>query len=321
MNTPPLSVLLSRKHAETPQICSLELSALPGQRLPPFSPGAHVDLHLPNGLVRSYSLCNGPFDGPAYQLGVLRDPASRGGSQAVHELLHEGQMLTIDAPKNHFPLDGEAGDSLLLAGGIGITPLLSMAKHLAAAGRRFTLHYCARSQAQAAFLPRLAEPDLAGHVQLHFDDGAPGQRLDIASTLAQPQAGTQLYVCGPRGFMDAVLDQARSAGWPESQLHFEFFSGEVQNRAEDSPFEVEIASSGQVVVVDPGVTVAQALEQAGVRLMTSCEQGVCGTCLTRVLAGTPDHRDSYLSPEEQAANDQFLPCCSRSLSARLLIDL
>ena len=321
MNTPQLSVRLTRKTAETATICSLELSALPGQRLPAFSPGDHIDLSLPNGLVRQYSLCNGPFDSACYQLGVLRDPASRGGSQAVHDLLQEGQTLSISAPKNHFALDGEARESLLFAGGIGVTPLLSMAKHLAAARRRFTLHYCTRSREQAAFVQRLSEADLAGHVQWHFDDGAAEQKLDIAAALAHPEPGTQVYVCGPRGFMDAVLGSARAAGWPESQLHYEFFSGEVQHETRDGPFEVEIASTGQIIEVDADCTVAQALERAGVRLMTSCEQGVCGTCLTRVLDGVPDHRDSYLSPEEQAANDQFLPCCSRARSPRLRLDL
>ncbi|MDD0838002.1 PDR/VanB family oxidoreductase [Curvibacter sp. HBC61] len=320
MTATTLTVRLARKSAETAQICRLELEPLPGQSLPGFTPGAHLDLHLAPGLVRPYSLVNAPDEGGVYRLGVLLDPASRGGSRAVHAL-QAGQTLTISAPVNHFELAPQAQHHLLLGGGIGITPLLSMAQHLARQGQSFSLHYSARSRDQAAFLPRLAEADLQPHVQTHFDDGDAAQKLDLAALLAQPQAGTHLYVCGPKGYMDAVLGAARQAGWPEAQLHSEVFQATVQSLPDDAEFEVEIASSGLVVTVPPELTIAQALEQAGVRLMTSCEQGVCGTCLTRVLSGQPDHRDSYLTEEEQAANDQCLPCCSRSRSPRLVLDL
>ncbi|MDD0814314.1 PDR/VanB family oxidoreductase [Curvibacter sp. HBC28] len=320
MTATTLTVRLARKSAETEHICRLELEPLPGQSLPTFTPGAHLDLHLAPGLVRPYSLVNAPEEGGVYRLGVLLDPASRGGSRAVHAL-QAGQTLSISAPVNHFELAPQAGHHLLLGGGIGITPLLSMAQHLAQQGQSFSLHYSARSPEQAAFMPRLAEPDLQPHVHTHFDSGAPDQQLDLAALLAAPQPSTHLYVCGPKGYMDAVLGAARRAGWPEAQLHSEVFQATVERLADDAEFDVEIASTGLVVTVPPELSIAQALEQAGVRLMTSCEQGVCGTCLTRVLAGQPDHRDSYLSEEEQAANDQFLPCCSRSRSARLVLDL
>jgi vanillate O-demethylase ferredoxin subunit len=158
-------------------------------------------------------------------------------------------------------------------------------------------------------------------VQFHFDDGASEQKLDIATLLATPQAGTHLYVCGPKGFMDVALNTARAAGWPEEQLHYEFFAAEVVQSDSDGSFEVKLASSGKIVVVPKNQTVVEALAAAGVEVQISCEQGVCGTCLTRILEGVPDHRDAYLTLAEQAANDQFLPCCSRARSARLVLDL
>jgi vanillate O-demethylase ferredoxin subunit len=183
------------------------------------------------------------------------------------------------------------------------------------------MHYCTRSKSRTAFLDRIAGSRFASRVQFHFDDGDAAQRLDIAALVAQPQAGVHLYVCGPKGFMDAVLGAARAHGWPEAQLHYEFFSAEVAKSASDASFQVKLASSGRIVVVPADKTVVQALTEAGVEVVTSCEQGVCGTCLTRVLEGVPDHKDLYLTPEEQAANDQFTPCCSRSKTPLLVLDL
>ena len=166
-----------------------------------------------------------------------------------------------------------------------------------------------------------AQDSFASHVRFHFDDGGAEQKLDLAALLGTPVAGTHLYVCGPKGFMDAVLSTARAKGWPEAQLHYEFFSAESAKLETDDSFEVTLASSGKVVKVAKNQTVVQALAAAGVEVLTSCEQGVCGTCLTRVISGKPDHRDMYLTPEEQAANEQFLPCCSRAKSAMLVLDL
>jgi len=321
MTSSTLSVRVTRKWTEAQDICALELMAQPGQSLPAFSAGSHIDVHLPGGLTRSYSLCNDPQEQHRYQIAVLRDPASRGGSQAVHDLVHEGQLLQISAPKNHFALQHDAQRHLLLAGGIGITPLLCMAERLVNTGADFTLHYCSRSRERTAFVQRLGQSAFAQRVQFHFDDGAPAQKLDLAALLATSVTGQHLYVCGPKGFMDAVLGTARANGWPEAQLHYEFFAAEVQHSADEASFEVQLASSGAVVNVAGGQTVLQALSAAGVEIAYACEQGVCGTCLTRVLQGVPDHKDSYLTPEEQATNDQFLPCCSRAKTARLVLDL
>jgi len=197
-----------------------------------------------------------------------------------------------------------------------------MAERLAVLGARFRMHYSGRSAQRMAFRARIAAAAFADQVQLHFDDGDAAQRLDIAAVLAAAQADTHLYVCGPQGFMDAVLAGARQQGWAESRLHWEFFAAaDAGPRDGDGAFEVQLASSGRVVTVAPDQSVTQALLAAGVDVMISCEQGVCGTCLTRVLSGEVDHRDAYLTAEEQAANDQFTPCCSRARCARLVLDL
>jgi vanillate O-demethylase ferredoxin subunit len=328
MNAPDLPLLrvkVARKASVAPDICAFDLVSADGNALPPFDAGAHIDVHIgppgPGGLVRQYSLCNAPGDTQRYQIGVLRDAASRGGSRAMHDEVHEGQELSVSAPKNHFPLAAQATRSLLLAGGIGVTPILCMAERLSAAGEPFEMHYCARSRSRAAFLDRLATAPYTAQVALHFDDEAPAQALDLPRLLAAPAAGTHLYVCGPKGFMDAVLATARAQGWPESQLHWEFFAADSGPRDTDEAFEVELAASGRVVVVPKGQSIVHALAAAGVDVMVSCEQGVCGTCLTRVKAGVPDHRDAYLTPEEQAANDQMLVCCSRARSERLVLEL
>jgi vanillate O-demethylase ferredoxin subunit len=318
-----LSVRVARKTQEALDICSLELVAADGGALPAFSAGAHLDVHLGGGLMRQYSLCNAPGETHRYLIAVLRDAASRGGSLAVHDSVQEGQLLQISLPKNHFPLSASADTQrhLLLAGGIGVTPILAMAEQLRADQAAFEMHYCTRTPERTAFVQRIAQSPFAANVHHHFDDGATAQKLDLAVSLAEPQAGVHLYVCGPRGFMDAVLSTARAQGWPESQLHYEFFSAEVVHLDSDASFEVKIASSGKIIVVPKDQSVTQALAAAGVEILTSCEQGVCGTCLTRVISGVPEHKDSYLTPDEQAANDQFLPCCSRSKSAVLMLDL
>jgi vanillate O-demethylase ferredoxin subunit len=316
-----LSVRVTRKAAEARDICTFELVAVNGAPLPAFAAGSHVDVKLPGGMTRQYSLCNDPKETHRYLIGVLLDADSRGGSRAMHEQVAEGQVLQISAPKNHFPLAHDARRSVLLAGGIGVTPILCMAERLAITGAEFEMHYCTRSADRTAFRQRIESSGFASRVQFHFDDGEAAQHLDLKRLLAAPQAGLHLYVCGPKGFMDAVLKTARTAGWPENQLHYEFFGAEVAHSASDAGFEIKLASSGRIVTVPKDQTVVKALAIAGVEILTSCEQGVCGTCLTRVLEGVPDHKDSYLTPEEQAANDQFLPCCSRSKTPMLLLDL
>ncbi|MFZ3116801.1 MAG: PDR/VanB family oxidoreductase [Variovorax sp.] len=320
-DTSEFTVRVARTTQEALDIRSFELVRADGQGLPAFSAGSHIDVHLPSGLTRQYSLCNDATENHRYLIGVLRDPASRGGSRAMHDEIEEGMTLRISAPKNHFPIASDASHSLLLAGGIGVTPILCMAERMAAIGHPFEMHYCTRSPGRTAFRQRIAEAAFASQVTLHFDDGAAEQKLAIEQVLRAMPAQTHLYVCGPKGFMDWVLASARTAGWPETRLHFEFFGASVAPSSTDGAFDVQIASSGRVIHIPADRTVVQALGDAGVEVQVSCEQGVCGTCLTRVLQGEPDHKDLYLTPEEQAANDQFTPCCSRARSKLLVLDL
>ncbi|MCX4176976.1 MULTISPECIES: PDR/VanB family oxidoreductase [Paraburkholderia] len=321
MNCTVLNVVVARKKREAIDITSFELANEDGRPLPSFAAGAHIDVHLPGGVVRQYSLCNDPSETHRYLIAVLRDASGRGGSKAIHDLVHEGDRLQVSTPRNHFVLADHAPHHLLLAGGIGVTPILCMAERLVATGQPFDMHYCTRSADRTAFAKRITEACFSGSVRFHHDDNATGPTFDLSSTLARAPGGTHLYVCGPRGFMDAVLAEARSKGWPEDRLHYEFFGAIPGQTAGDKNFQVRIASSGATVEVAADCTVVQALAAHGIEVLTSCEQGVCGTCLTRVIDGEPDHRDSYLTSDEQAANDQFLPCCSRSKSELLVLDL
>ncbi|QHE85550.1 PDR/VanB family oxidoreductase [Hydrogenophaga sp. BPS33] len=316
-----LQAVVVAKRTETPDICAFELEGVGAAALPPFAPGAHIDVHLPNGLVRQYSLCNAPSPRGRYLLGVRRAPDSRGGSRALHETVGVGDTLRIGAPRNLFALHPQARYSVLVGAGIGITPLLSMAEHLSAQGAAFELHYVVRSREAAGFLRCIESSRFADHVRVHVSGGLPAARVSADRLVPPPGPDHHLYVCGPTGFMDAVSGAARRAGWAAQRLHQEHFAAAATIPSEAGGFEVVLARSGRCVAVRPGQVVTQALAAAGVAIPTSCEQGVCGTCLTRVLDGEPDHRDLYLSADEQARNDQFLPCCSRSRSPRLTLDL
>ncbi|HEX5341456.1 MAG TPA: PDR/VanB family oxidoreductase, partial [Duganella sp.] len=299
VSTDLLKVRVERRDNEAEGICSYELVSVDGMPLPAFTAGAHIDVHVAPGLVRQYSLCNPPHERHRYVIGVLRDPASRGGSQAMHEQINAGAALTISAPRNHFPLVEDAPRSVLLAGGIGITPLLAMAETLSAQGAQFELHYCTRSPERTAFRDRILSAPYAPQVSFHHDSVQP---LDLPALLAGLPRDTHIYFCGPSGFIDHVKATAAAAGWPQEQLHLEYFGAAAAVPQDgDLPFEVKLASSGKCYTIPAGVTVLKVLGDAGVFVPASCEQGVCGTCLTRVLDGVPDHRDLYLTEEEQAA--------------------
>lgn len=315
-----IKVTVARREVAADGVAAFELQRAGGAALPPFAAGAHIDVELPNGLVRQYSLCNRPGDTACYRIGVLLEPQGRGGSRCAHEALHEGSALRISAPKNHFPLV-PARHSLLLAGGIGVTPLLAMAEALTAAGASFEMHYCTRSRARTAFAERIAAAPYAPRVAFHHDDDAEAQKFDARAVLAAPAADTHLYVCGPKGYMDHVLGTARTLGWAEANLHWEYFAGAPVDHSADDAFEIELASSGRVIAVPAGQTVIAALAAQGVEVPVSCEQGVCGTCILKVVGGLPDHRDMYFSDAERAANDQFTPCCSRAKTPRLVVEL
>lgn len=315
-----LQVKVLSKTREAEYIASFELASLDGQPLPSFSAGSHIDVHVRAGLVRQYSLCNAPHDSRRYQIAVLRDANSRGGSAGMHEEIEVGAVLDISAPRNHFPLT-PAKRSILLAGGIGVTPILCMAEQLAASGADFVMHYCARAPERTAFRERIAASSFAGQVTYHYDSGADAQKIRLAELIATPDADTHIYVCGPGGFIDHVVNTAKQQGWPAAQVHLEYFGAAQPESGGELAFDVKIASSGQVYTIPAGASVIQVLAKHGVDIPVSCEQGVCGTCLTRVLEGVPEHRDLYLTDEERAANDQFTPCCSRASSAMLVLDL
>jgi vanillate O-demethylase ferredoxin subunit len=316
-----LQVNVTRKADEAVGICSFELCAVDGSALPAFEAGAHIDIHIADGLTRQYSLCNDPRERHRYLISVLHDPNSRGGSRAMHEQIRSGQTLTISTPRNLFPLVRSASRHLLFGGGIGITPMLAMAYELSHQGADFELHYCYRSSDRAAFVAMLAQTPFAGRIKFHDDSGPQLQKLDAPALLSTPDAGTHLYVCGPAGFMNYILDAAQCAGWSQERVHKEFFAAEPVDQSANTAFEVELASSGRVFHIPAERTVFEVLDEAGIEIESSCEQGVCGTCVTRVLRGIPDHRDQFLTAAEHAANDRFTPCCSRAKSSRLVLDL
>jgi vanillate O-demethylase ferredoxin subunit len=319
-----LQVRVASKTWLADDIAGFELVAFSDGELPAFEAGSHIDVHVPGDGVRQYSLYDLPRLQSSYRIGVLRDPQSRGGSMKLVDSVQAGDVLTISAPRNHFALhSGQQDQSILFAGGIGITPILCMAQQLARAGSAFALHYCGRSIPRMAFIDRLRSADFgeASQVHLHVDDGAPEQQLDARSAIGAPSAEKHLYVCGPNGFMNHILETARALGWDEGHLHREYFGAAPVETSGDVPFEIEIHRSGEVITVAAEQSAAHALLDAGFSLPLSCEQGVCGTCMTKVLAGQPDHRDLYLTDEERAGNDRFLPCCSRAKSSRLVLDL
>ena len=315
-----LTLKVLRKVQEAEGIASFELARPDGAALPAFSAGSHVDVQVPGGIVRQYSLCNDAAEQHRYRIAVLRDPASRGGSNGMHDQVREGDLLQVSEPRNHFPLV-HAQRTLLFAGGIGVTPLLCMAQRLAAIGADFTLHYSTRSPERTAFRQEILASAFADRVRFHFDDGAAEQKLDLQAALGSPQAGTHLYVCGPAGYIDFVVKTAKDLGWTAEQIHLEYFGAAPQDTSGDGSFQVKIASSGNTYEVPAGETVVQALQKHGIEILVSCEQGVCGTCITRVLEGECDHRDMYFTDDEKAKHDQFTPCCSRAKGPLLVLDL
>ncbi|WP_409261906.1 PDR/VanB family oxidoreductase [Pseudomonas putida] len=319
MNDQLLDVIVQAREVQGGNVVVLELAAVDGRALPRFAAGAHVDLHLAPDLVRQYSLCGDPAQADVYRLGVLKDNQSRGGSVAVHEQLQPGTPMRISAPRNLFPLAGNAQRSILLGGGIGITPMIAMAHALHAQGQPFELHYRGRSRSRCAFVDELLAAPFAASVFTHFSDEGPEQQLDLARVLGPGSPGVHLYTCGPTGFMDWVIEGARRQGFDEQHIHHEYFQAEVDTSGDS--FEVVAARSGKTVQVQAGQTLTAALREVGVKVEVSCEQGVCGTCLCDVLEGEPDHRDHYLTDEEKQSNEQIVLCCSRARGKRLVLDI
>ena len=300
-------------------IVAFDLTDPTGAQLPPFAAGAHVDVRTGGGITRQYSLSNDPSERHRYRLGVLREINSRGGSSAIHGGFAEGELVEVGIPRNLFPLQPLSQSALLFGGGIGITPLLAMAYELKAVGGDFELHYCVRDPSRAAFRDELEAGPLAKWTFMHFDDGAPEQRLIVPRVLAGADRGANVYVCGPAGFIDHVLGEARRVGWPDELLHSESFNASAD--LEGASFELITARSGRRFTIPAGRSAAEVLIAAGVDLTVSCEQGICGTCLTDVLEGIPEHRDFVQSEEDKASNKKVALCCSRSVTPVLSVDL
>ncbi|OAJ51851.1 flavodoxin reductase [Paraburkholderia ginsengiterrae] len=316
-----LTVRVAKKTIEADGVCAFELIDPRGRKLPPFAAGAHIDVFLGDGLVRQYSLCNAPSERRRYLIAVLRVNGSRGGSTALHDRVREGDLLDIGAPRNRFALDEAAPRSLLLDGGIGITPILGMAERLARRDADFEMHYCARSRPRAAFLNRLVRAPFANRVQCHFSDGPVEQRFDIERVLNRQSPITHLYVCGPAGFIDATMFAARRRGWPERQLHCERFAAHAGKPKLARAFDVQLASTGRIYRIAEHKTITASLAEYGIRIPTSCEQGFCGSCVTRVIDGEVEHLDCVLTAEQREDDGHFTPCCSRAKSDLLVLDI
>jgi tetrachlorobenzoquinone reductase len=315
-----IEVRLKAIRFEAQGISSFEFRPMPGRELPPFTAGAHIDVHLPNGLMRNYSLLNPQSERNRYVIGVNKDLNSRGGSRYMHESLHVGDVLTISAPRNNFPLDESAEHTVLIGGGIGITPLWCMIQRLEQLGRSWELYYAARNRQAAAFLDELRALGEKVHprINLNFDQESGGQFLDLNGIVGGAPASAHLYCCGPLPMLGA-FEQATASLAPE-RVHREYFA------AKDAPdtsggFVVELSKTSRVIQVPAGKTILDAVLDAGIDVPYSCSEGICGTCETRVLAGIPDHRDLVLSKEEQDANDRMMICCSGAKSDKLVLDL
>lgn len=306
---------------ETDEIASYTLAPLTSGALPAFDCGAHIDVHLPNGITRQYSLL-GPCDRlDRYRIAVKREAESRGGSRYIHEALNVGSKIAISPPRNNFPMVPEADRVVLLAAGVGITPILTMAEDLAGRGADYELHYFTRSPELTAFADHIAGSTLAENTYHHFGMTPEQVRQELVAILASYRPGAHVYLCGPGPFIDMVLAETAET-WPKDAVHLEYFSNvPVAPRDDDDGFEVHLANSGQSYFIPPDMSIAEVLMEHGIDIEVSCEQGVCGTCVTKVLEGMPEHNDMFLSDEEHERNDQMTICVSRCMGNRLVLDI
>ncbi|MFV5628817.1 PDR/VanB family oxidoreductase [Acinetobacter oleivorans] len=311
-------VVVKNRHVEGGNIAVMEFESATSATLPKVEAGAHIDVHLPNGMVRQYSLCQNPNDEGKFRLGILRDPESRGGSVSAFDEIKDGMQIQVSEPKNLFPLL-KAKHSVLIGGGIGITPLITMAYQLAHEGESFELHYCGASAEHCAFVDEIKNGELAKYTTFHFKSEGASHRAFFESAIKDIDSESHIYTCGPVGFMDWVINLATTHDFPEQQIHKEYF--QVETDTSGDSFEVVAERSGKIIMVEAGETILQALAKEGIDIEMSCEQGVCGTCMCDVIEGEPDHRDVYFTDEEKASNEQILVCCSRSKTPRLVLDI
>jgi tetrachlorobenzoquinone reductase len=313
--SPSLLLRLNAIRYAARQTLTFELAAPDDSVLPPAEPGAHIGVHLPDGMVRQYSLLHTPEGTRSYEIGVKLDPAGRGGSRFMHESLRVGTVLPIDLPRNNFPLAQEAIQSIFFAGGIGITPIVAMIERLARLGRPAQLYYAVRQRDELAFLDSLRRICVP---QVHVDEESGGRFMDLPAVIDRAPREAHLYCCGPAPMLDAF--EAATRGWPSGQIHTESFTPRVA-AATEGGYTVALARSGLEFRVPPGKSILAVLREGGVQVPASCEEGVCATCETRVVAGIPDHRDSILSAQERAGGRTMMICVSGSKGPRLVLDL
>jgi ferredoxin-NADP reductase len=311
-----LTLAVTRRADLTDEVVLLELAQPDGGVLPEWAPGAHIDLVLPNELVRQYSLCGDPADRSTYSVAVFLEPKSRGGSAYIHQSLHEGDKVEVRGPRNHFAFT-PAPRVLFIGGGIGITPLIPMMSQAVQAGVEWELHYGGRSRSTMAFREELAQR-FAGSALTFIPQDEAGL-IDLDTLLGTPRENTVVYCCGPEPLLNAV--EAKCASWPKGSLHIERFSAKTLTGLENDEFEVELAESGKVLKIPADRSILDVFDDEDLIIASSCRDGTCGTCEAVVLDGIPDHRDSVLTPEEQEANETIMVCVSRSRTPRLVLDL
>jgi ferredoxin-NADP reductase/nitrite reductase/ring-hydroxylating ferredoxin subunit len=312
-----LAVAVARKWEAADGIAGFELRPIQGL-LPTFQPGAHIDVHLPNGMIRQYSIVNGPGESDRYVIGVKRETDSRGGSTCMHETVRKGDVLAISEPRNNFPLRRDAVRTILIAGGIGITPLLAMAQALHHSRLPQELHYFVQNDRQLAFSDRL--DTLGDTLSVHLGAGPDGTVHTIRRLLSGYRPGMHVYLCGPAPMLEASRAIAAESGWPDAAIHFEYFKN-THAIDDSSSFEIALARSLVTLRVPAGRTILQVLRENGIDIPSSCEQGACGTCVATVIEGEPLHQDVYLHEEERKSGHRIMTCVSRAKSARLVLDI
>ena len=317
LSTPHTPLRLTRIARIADGIHEFEFRHPAGADLPAFTAGAHIQLRVPNGLIRKYSLCNNPAEHDRYVIAVKREMNGRGGSASLIDDAREGDEFLVSPPVNDFVLAPNAQNFIFIAGGIGITPIMSMIRYLRAiGGKQFQLYYCTRSPEMTAFREELTDPEFKGKVTIHHDRGDPARALDLWPVVEERKNRAHLYCCGPLPLMHAVRDM--TGHWSPTAVHFEAFSEPEKAKPDDKPFKVRLAKSGEIIDVPVGTTILEAMRAQGHDVPSSCESGTCGTCRTKLLAGAADHRDLVLAEHERGS--QIMICVSRALTPEITID-
>ncbi|MDR5759221.1 PDR/VanB family oxidoreductase [Caballeronia sp. LZ035] len=312
------TLVVTKKECVAQGIFRFELRDEAGRELTPFTAGAHLTVRVPSGANRNYSLCSDPAEADRYVIAVKREAAGRGGSVSMADEVAEGARIEVSEPRNEFGLSERARSFVFVAGGIGITPILSMMRHLKATdGPRFKLYYVSRSAETTAFLDELASEEWQQHVVIHHDHGDPARAFDFWPVFEKPGSGAHVYCCGPRALMDGVRDM--TGHWPTGSVHFESFGVDQSRAAENTPFSVKLERTGRSFAIPADRSILEILRDNGIRAPSSCESGTCGSCRTKLCAGVAEHRDMVLGEDEQC--DQIMICVSRARSEELVLDL